>query len=119
MCRVCLKRPEIPEERYGRCEACAKAQRIPYRFQIRTLPEPWRVRAGELSPRALRDKAGAALAQFTGHPSPKPHLVHNQCELILVGTRLEQVRVAPALAKFPDRLMTALREAAARSDASW
>src|SRR5438309_291629 len=33
MCRVCLKRPEIPEERYGRCEACAKAGRIATRVE--------------------------------------------------------------------------------------
>ncbi|HUY96014.1 MAG TPA: hypothetical protein VMW47_00015 [Verrucomicrobiae bacterium] len=119
MCRVCLKRPEIPEERYGRCEACAKAGRVPVRLQIRTLPEPWRVRAGELSPRALRERAGAGLAAFSGQPSPKGHLVHNQCELILVGSRVEQIRAAPGLARFPEQLLAALREAAGRSDASW
>ena len=119
MCRVCLKRPEIPDERYGRCEACAKAGRIPIRLQIRTLPAPWRVRAGELSPRALKDRAGAALAAFPGRPAAKAHLVHNECELILVGSRVEQIRAAPALAKAPDQLLAALREAATRSDASW
>ena len=34
MCRVCMKRPEIPDERYGRCEQCAKAGRNAFRFRL-------------------------------------------------------------------------------------
>src|ERR671922_259941 len=84
MCRVCLKRPEIPEERYGRCEACARAGRIAYRFRL----GPGRggglsVRAGELSPRALRDKMRTQLGAYAGQPAARPHLGLHEVELVV------------------------------------
>ena len=119
MCRICLKRPEIPEEPHGRCEACARAGRIAYRFQLAQEAGRYRVRADELSPRALRDRAGAALQAFTGPLSPKPHLDRRQVELVVARTRLEAVRVAPPLTADAEAVLAALRAAGQRSDASW
>lgn len=121
MCRVCLKRPEIPDERYGRCEACAKAGRIPVRLRL----APARggagltVRAGELSPRALRSKLHDQLAKFGGQPSVKTHLGLHEVELILAKDRLESVRVAPDLKERTADAMDALRAAAERTEAAW
>ena len=121
MCRICLKRPEVPEERYGRCEACAKAGRIAFRFRL----GPARggpglaVKAGELSPRALRQKWLQPLAGFQGHPSTKPHLGLHEAELITARDRLEGVRVAPDLAGHDAEVLAALRAAAERTDAAW
>ena len=121
MCRVCLKRPEIPEERYGRCEACAKAGRIAFRFRL----GPGRggaalaVKAGELSPRALRQRWREPLAAFGGHPSVRPHLGLHELELVTAGARLESVRVAPDLGGMDLEVLSALRLAADRTDASW
>src|SRR5207244_6069004 len=99
MCRICLKRPEVPEERYGRCEACAKSGRIAIRFRL----GPARggglaVKAGELSPRALRQKWLRPLTAFQGHASAKPHLSLHEVELITARERRAGVRVGPALA---------------------
>jgi hypothetical protein len=121
MCRVCLKRPEIPDERYGRCEACAKAGRIPLRFRV----GPGRggvglaVRAGELSPRALRSKLHDQLAAYGGQPSTKPHLGLHEIELIVAKDRLETVRVAPDLKDRGADVVSALRAAAERTEAAW
>ena len=121
MCRICLKRPEIPDERYGRCEPCAKAGRVPVRFRL----GPARggaglaVRAGELSPRAMRNKLHDQLAKFGGQPSVKPHLGLHEVELILAKDRLESVRVAPDLKDRPADTMDALRAAAERTEATW
>lgn len=121
MCRVCLKRPEIPDERYGRCEACAKAGRVPVRFRL----GPARggaglaVRAGELSPRALRSKLHDQLGKYGGQPSVKPHLGLHEVELILAKDRLETVRVAPDLRERTADAMDALRAAAERTEAAW
>ena len=121
MCRVCLKRPEIPEERYGRCEACAKAGRVPVRLRL----GPARggtglaVRAGELSPRALRSKLQAQLGSYNGQPSAKPHLGLHEIELVLAKDRLESVRVAPDLKERGADVMSALRAAAERTEAAW
>src|ERR1700694_3427936 len=83
MCRICLKRPEIPDERYGRCEACAKSGRIAYRFRV----GPARsgglaIKAGELSPRALRQKWKDPLAAYNALPAVKPHLGLHEVELL-------------------------------------
>ncbi|MBV8195089.1 MAG: hypothetical protein JOY80_06120 [Candidatus Dormibacteraeota bacterium] len=120
MCRVCLKRPDIPDERYGRCEQCAKAGRIAFRLRL----GPGRgtvfaVKAGELSPRALRERWRAKLLAFGGRPQVRQHLGLHELELITAKDRLESIRVAPDLAGHDDEVMAALRAAADRSDASW
>ena len=120
MCRVCLKRPEVPEERYGRCEVCARSGRVPYRFRLASRPGgALTVKAGELSPRALRQKLREPLLAFTGHPATKPHLGLHELELITAKDRVESVRIAADLATQPDAAMAALREAAERTEASW
>jgi hypothetical protein len=121
MCRVCLKRPEIPDERYGRCEACAKAGRVPVRFRV----GPARggaglaVRAGEMSPRAMRSKLHEQLGKYSSQPGMKPHLGLHEVELILAKDRLEAVRVAPDLKDRTADVVDALRAAAERTDAAW
>ena len=121
MCRVCQKRPEIPDERYGRCEACAKAGRVPVRFRL----GPARsggglaVRAGELSPRALRSRLHDQLTAYSGQPAAKPHLGLHEVELILAKDRLEAVRVAPDLKERAADVVSALRAAAERTEAAW
>ena len=121
MCRVCLKRPEIPDERYGRCESCAKNGRIAFRFRL----GPGRsgdglvVRAGELSPRALRQKWREPLAAYAGHAAARPHLGLHEIELVTARDRLESVRVAQDLGARADEALAALRTAAERTDAAW
>jgi hypothetical protein len=121
MCRVCLKRPEIPDERYGRCEACARSGRIAFRFRL----GPGRrgavfaVKAGELSPRALRQRWREPLAAFGGHPSVRPHLGLHEVELVTAKDRVESVRVAPDLGGKDVEVLAALRDAADRTEASW
>ncbi|HET9052189.1 MAG TPA: hypothetical protein VFO60_10845 [Candidatus Dormibacteraeota bacterium] len=120
MCRVCNKRPEVPDERHGRCEACARSGRIAYRLRLGARPTgELVVRAGELSPRALRQKVHAQLTGFTGHPTSRPHLTLHDVELVFAKDRLEAVRVAPALATRGDAVMAALTVAAERTDAAW
>lgn len=121
MCRVCLKRPEIPDERYGRCEACARSGRIAYRFRL----GPARggsglaVRAGELSPRALRERLRTQLASWTGRPSTRPHLGLHEVEVVVAKERLESVRISADLSQRPDDALAALRAAAERTEAAW
>jgi hypothetical protein len=121
MCRVCLKRPEIPDERYGRCETCAKNGRVVYRFRL----GPARggtvlvVRAGELSPRALRQRWREPLGAFSGHAVAKAHLGLHEIELVTARDRLESIRLANDLAARADDAVGALREAAERTDAAW
>jgi hypothetical protein len=120
MCRVCNKRPEVPGERYDRCEACAKAGRIVYRFRLGVRPAgSLVVRAGELSPRALRQKLHTQLGGFAGHPSTKPHLTLHDVEVVLAKDRLESIRVAPSLAGRDADVLAALSAAAERTDAAW
>ncbi|MHB1500693.1 MAG: hypothetical protein ACYCYK_05930 [Candidatus Dormibacteria bacterium] len=119
MCRVCLKRPEIPDEPHGRCEACAKAGRRAYQFRLTPISTGFKISAGELSPRALRDHVGAALQSFTSKPAVKPHLVATQCELVVAGKRLESVRIAPGLATKAELVLASLRQAATRAEAAW
>jgi len=120
VCRVCLKRPEIPEERYGRCETCARSGRIPYRFRLSTKPGGGlTVKAGELSPRAMRQKLREPLQAFTGHPAAKQHLGLHELEVITAKDRVESVRLANDLSAQADAAMQALRNAAERTDASW
>lgn len=121
VCRVCLKRPEIPEERYGRCEQCAKAGRIAFRFRL----FPARggaglaVKAGELSPRALRQKWREPLLAYRGQPSTRAHLGLHELEMVTAKERIESLRIAPDLAGHDDDVVAALRAAAERTDASW
>ena len=120
MCRVCLKRPEIPDERYGRCEQCARSGRIALRFRLAALRAGgYIVKAGELSPRALRQKWREPLAAFSGHPSVRPHLGLHEVELVTAKDRLESLRIAPDLAGKEEEVVSAMRDAADRSDASW
>ena len=120
VCRVCLKRPEVPDERYGRCEACARAGRIAYRFRL----GPGRtgglvVRAGELSPRALRQRWLAPLGAYGGAPAVRPHLGLHEAELVTAKDRLETVRVSRDLGERGPEVVAALRAAAERTDAAW
>jgi hypothetical protein len=121
MCRVCLKRPEIPDERYGRCESCAKNGRIALRFRL----GPSRsgdglvVRAGELSPRALRQKWREPLAAYSGHAAAKSHLGLHEIELVAAKDRLETVRIASDLRDHSADAVAALRTAAERTDSAW
>jgi len=121
MCRVCLKRPEIPDERYGRCEACAKAGRIAYRFRLATgrTGAGLVVRAGELSPRALREKLRTQLGSWSGQPGARPHLGLHEVEVVVARDRLETVRVANDLRERTADAIAALRAAAERTDAAW
>lgn len=120
MCRVCLKRPEIPDERYGRCEQCVKGGRIALRFRL----GPNRsgglaVKAGELSPHALRQKWRDPIRAFSGHPTVRPHLGLHEVELVTAKNRVESVRVAADLQGHDQEVTDALREAAERTDTSW
>lgn len=121
MCRVCLKRPEIPDERYGRCESCAKNGRVAFRFRL----GPGRsgdglvVRAGELSPRALRQKWREPLAAFKGQATAKGHLGLHELELVTARDRLESIRLAQDLAAHSEEAVAALRLAAERTDGAW
>jgi hypothetical protein len=119
MCKVCQKRPEVPDERYGRCEACAKAGRVAYRFRLAPRGAELVVKAGELSPRALKQKWAAALEKHSQAPAAKTHLGLHEAEMIVAKDRLETVRVANDLAARADDVMTALRQAATRADAAW
>ena len=121
MCRVCLKRPEIPDERYGRCEVCVKSGRVALRFRLGPgrNSAPLAVKAGEISPRALHQKWREPLGQYTGHPAVKPHLGLHELELLTAKDRLESIRVAPDLAGKDAEVVDAMRAAAERSDASW
>lgn len=121
MCRVCLKRPEIPDERYGRCEACVKGGRNALRFRLGPGRggDPLVVRAGELAPRALREKWRNQLSSFTGQPSVKAHLGLHEVELLTARDRLDAIRIGRDLDGQGDAVVAALRHAAERSDAAW
>jgi hypothetical protein len=119
MCRVCLKRPEIPDERYGRCESCARSGRIAYRFRLGPGRAGLTVRAGELSPRALREKLRTPLAGYAGQPAARPHLGLHEVEVVVAKDRLESVRVAADLRERAADALTALRAAAERTEAAW
>jgi hypothetical protein len=120
MCRVCGKRPEIADERYGRCEVCAKGGRIAFRFRLAARPGGgYAVKAGELSPRALRQKWREPLQAFSGQPSARPSLGLHEAELVVARERIETIRVASDLAAHAAEVVGALRDAAERSDASW
>ena len=77
------------------------------------------VRAGELSPRALRQKWREKLASFSAHPAARPQLGLHELEMVIVKERLETIRVAQDLAPRADEALAALRTAAERTDASW
>jgi len=120
MCRVCLKRPEISDERYGRCEQCAKSGRIAFRLRLGPgRAGAWVVKAGELSPHALHNKWRLPLQAFAGKPSVRQHLGLHEVELVTAKERLESVRIAPDLGGHEDEVTAALRDAAERTDSSW
>ena len=120
MCRVCLKRPEIPDERYGRCEQCAKSGRVALRFRLGPgRPTGYAVKAGEISPHALRQKWRQPLLCFAGRPTVRQYLGLHEIELVTAKDRLESVRIAPDLGGHETEVTAALRDAAERSDSSW
>ena len=121
MCRVCLKRPEVPDERYGRCESCARSGRIAYRFRMGPSRDGTGlvVKAGELSPRALRQKWREPLLAYAGHPASKPQLGLHDVEMVVAKEKLESLRTAPDLAAREPEVIAALRAAAERTDAAW
>ena len=121
MCRVCNKRPEIPEERYGRCEQCAKAGRNAFRFRLfpARAGSGYTVKAGELSPHALRQKWRAPLEAYKGHLTTKSNLGLHELEMVTAKERVESLRVAPDLAGHDADVVTALLAAAERTDTAW
>ncbi len=121
MCRVCQKRPEISDERSGRCEACVKAGRMALRFRLAPGPggAGLRVKAGEISPRALRQKWLAQLQAYGSQPQQRPHHGLHEAELVVAKDHLETIRVAADLAGQAPAVLEALRQAAERTDASW
>lgn len=121
MCRVCLKRPEIPDERHGRCEACARGGRIAVRFRLGPgrAGAAFAVKAGELSPRALRERWRVPLQAFGGKPSSRPHLGLHEIEMVVAKERVESVRLAADLAPRAEDALAALRQASERTDAAW
>ena len=121
MCRVCLKRPEVPDERYGRCESCAKNGRIVYRFRVATDREGAirMIKTGEISPHALHQKWRTQLAEYKNTPPTKPHLGLHEIEMVVAKDRLETIRIEPNLAGKETEVIEALRAAAERSDIAW
>jgi len=121
MCRVCLKRPEIPDERYGRCESCAKNGRIAFRFRVATdgTGAIRSIKSGELSPHALHQKWHEALAKYSNTPPTKPHLGLHELEMVVAKDRLETIRIAPNLAGHEAEVVGALLAASERSDNAW
>lgn len=115
-----MKRPEIPEERYGRCEQCAKAGRNAFRFRL--FPARgggYTVKAGELSPHALRQRWRAPLAAYGGHLTTKTNLGLHELEMVTAKERVESLRVAPDLAGHDTEVLGALHDAAERTDTAW
>ena len=115
-----MKRPEIPEERYGRCEQCAKAGRNAFRFRLfpaRT--GGYSVKAGELSPHALRQRWRAPLGAYGGHLTTKTNLGLHELEMVTAKDRVESLRIAPDLAGHDAEVLAALRGAAERTDTAW
>jgi hypothetical protein len=120
MCRVCRRRPEIPDERYGRCDACVRAGRMVLRFRLAPAAGGGlRVTAGETSPRALRQRWLAQLTAYQALPATRPHLGLHEVEMVVAKDRLETIRVAADLATQSSAALEALRHAAERTDASW
>lgn len=120
VCRVCLKRPEIPDEPHGRCEACAKAGRMALRFRLAARPGTGlAVKAGELSPRALRQRWRVPLGAYAGTPAVRGHLGVHEIEMLTARDRIDGVRVSQDLEAHRAAALNALRAAAERTDASW
>jgi len=116
-----MKRPEIPDERYGRCEQCAKAGRNAFRFRLFPVRggSGYSVKAGELSPHALRQKWRAPLAAYKGHLTSKANLGLHELEMVTAKERVESLRVAPDLAGHDVAVLATLHEAAERTDSAW
>jgi hypothetical protein len=116
-----MKRPEIPDERYGRCELCAKGGRNAFRFRL--FPARggagYTVKAGELSPHALRQKWRTPLGAYNGHLATKTNLGLHELEVVTAKDRIESLRVAPDLAGHDAEVLAALLAAAERTDSAW
>jgi hypothetical protein len=121
MCRVCHKRPEIPDERYGRCEPCAKGGRIAFKFRVATDRQGvvTTVKSGELSPHALHQKWTKQLADYKNTPKAMAHLGLHEAEMVVAKERLETIRIAQNLVGHESEVLDALRNAATRSDTAW
>ncbi len=115
-----MKRPEIPEERYGRCEQCAKAGRNAFRFRLFPARSGgFTVKAGELSPHALRQRWRAPLAAYGGHLTTRTNLGLHELEMVTAKERVESLRIAPDLAGHDAEVLAALQDAAERTDTAW
>jgi hypothetical protein len=77
------------------------------------------VKAGELSPHALRQKWREPLAAYKGQVSTRAHLGLHELEMITAKERVESLRIAPDLAGRETEVMAALHEAAERTDSAW
>jgi len=77
------------------------------------------VKAGELSPRALRQKWREPLLAYAGRPAVRQNLGLHEVQLMAGRDKLESLRIAPDLAGHEDAVLAAMREAAERTDASW
>ncbi|HYA00450.1 MAG TPA: hypothetical protein VEK76_08880 [Candidatus Binatia bacterium] len=78
-----------------------------------------RVKAGETSPRALRQKWLTQLRTYGAQPAVRPHLGLHEIEMVVARDRLETIRVAADLAGQTAAAVQALRDAAERTDAAW
>ncbi len=78
-----------------------------------------RVKAGEISPRALRQKWLSQLQAYTAQPAPRPHLGLHELEMVVAKDHLETIRIAADLAPQAAVAVQALRQASERTDAAW
>lgn len=121
LCRVCLKRPEIPDESHGRCDVCVGAHRQAFKFRLGLDPtgHSLMVKSGELSPRALKQKWHGPLAAFAGKPSAKSHLGLHEIEMIVTKDKIDTIRMSADLENRSEDILPLLRAASDRADASW
>ena len=111
-----------PTSDTGRCEQCAKAGRNAFRFRLFPAQQRERgctVKAGELSPHALRQKWRTPLAAYKGTSDHEANLGLHELEMVTAKERVESLRVAPDLAGHDADVLAALLEAAERTDTAW
>ncbi len=98
-----------------------KAQRIALRFRLGpdATGHGLIVKAGELSPRALKQKWHDTLASFAGTPTVKPHLGLHEVEIVTTKDRIDTIRISQDLAGHLDDVLPLLRTASERTDGAW